>query len=164
MTGQPAARIGDKLSCTTPQATPAAVPHATAGVPLIAIGAATVQIGGNPAARMGDFSLCPSPVPVPNAVQRGAFPVPIESMPAARMTDIGTPPHVGQILPPCCPTVEIGLAGTTGNPYLGEKQCRSAKDGRNPPLAQLIRREMRSSRILPAKVTIIAELNLPGRS
>lgn len=130
MSGQPAARIGDKLSCTTPQATPAAAPHAPTGVPLAGVGANTVEIGGKPAARMGDFSLCPSPVPVPNAVIRGAFPVPIEKMPAARMTDPGTPPHVGQILPPCCPTVLIGLAGTAGNVYVGNKMCEAAKTGR----------------------------------
>ncbi len=130
MSGQPAARIGDMLACATPQATPAALPHAPAGVPLAAVGAPTVMIGGKPAARIGDFSLCPSPVPIPNAILSGAFPVPIQNMPAARMTDPGTPPHTGVILPPCCPTVLIGLSGTAGNVRLGTQMCQSAAGGR----------------------------------
>ena len=130
MSGQPAARIGDKLSCLTPQATPAAAPHAPAGMPLTATGAPTVQIGGKPAARMSDFSLCPTPVPVPNPIMRGAFPVPIMNMPAARMTDSGTAPHVGVILPPCCPTVLIGLSGTAGNVRVGTNMCQAAAQGR----------------------------------
>jgi len=39
--GQPAARVGDQLTCTGPPDT-------------IAAGSATVMIGGQPAARMGD--------------------------------------------------------------------------------------------------------------
>lgn len=132
MSGQPAARIGDMLACTTPQATPAAAPHAPSGSALTATGAPTVQIGGKPAARMGDFSLCPSPVPVPNPIMRGAFPVPIHSMPAARMTDQGTAPHLGMILPPCCPTVLIGLAGTTGNATKSLAECKNMSGGRSP--------------------------------
>jgi uncharacterized Zn-binding protein involved in type VI secretion len=131
LSGQPAARIGDMLMCTTPQTTPAALPHAPAGVPISAVGAATVLIGGEPAARMGDFSLCPTPAPVPNAIMRGAFPVPIMNMPAARMTDSGTAPHAGVIMPPCCPTVLIGLSGTTGNPRIGKLACEAAADGRS---------------------------------
>jgi len=133
MSGQPAARIGDMLACATPQATPAALPHAPMGVPITAFGAPTVLIGGKPSARMSDFSLCPSPVPVPNAILKGAFPVPIMNMPAARMSDQGTPPHTGVILPPCCPTVLIGLAGTTGNVNAGTKTCQNMAAGRSPP-------------------------------
>ncbi|MBK8916160.1 MAG: PAAR domain-containing protein [Phycisphaerales bacterium] len=130
MSGQPAARIGDMLACATPQATPAALPHAPAGMPISAVGAPTVFIGNQIAARMTDFSLCPSPVPVPNLISRGAFPVPIMNLPAARMTDMGTAPHTGVILPPCCPTVLIGLAGTAGNIMAGTAACNAAAAGR----------------------------------
>jgi len=130
MSGQPAARIGDMIACATPQATPAALPHAPTGSPIIGLGASTVLIGGNPAARMNDFSVCLSPAPVPNFVMKGAFPVPIMNMPAARMTDQGTPPHTGVILPPCCATVLIGLSGTTGNPHAGNLACQALANGR----------------------------------
>jgi len=132
MSGQPAARVGDKITCSTPQTTPAAAPHAPTGSPIIGVGALTVDIGGSGkrAARMGDFSLCPSPVPLPNMVISGAFPVPIEMMPAARMTDQGTAPHVGAIAAPCCPNVLIGLAGTTGNPFAGNAACQALSSGR----------------------------------
>ena len=132
MSGQPAARFGDKIACATPQATPAALPHAPTGSPIVGTCALAVEIGGKGkrAARMGDFSLCPSPVPVPNNIMRGAFPVPIEQMPAARMTDSGTAPHVGMIIPPCCPTVLIGLAGTTGNVVAGTAACQALSNGR----------------------------------
>lgn len=131
MPGQPAARIGDMLMCATPQATPAALPHAPAGMPISAVGAATVMIGNKPAARVTDFSLCPSPVPVPNPISSGAFPVPIMNLPAARMTDPGTAPHTGIIMPPCCPTVLIGLAGTAGNTLAGTIACQAAANGRS---------------------------------
>jgi hypothetical protein len=63
---------------------------------------------------------------------RGAFPVPIMNMPAARMSDSGT--HPGSvIMPPCCPTVLIGLSGVTGNPRLGNQACQNMAAGRNPP-------------------------------
>ncbi|PVV12335.1 MAG: hypothetical protein B6D77_05575 [gamma proteobacterium symbiont of Ctena orbiculata] len=135
MSGKPAARVGDMIFCSLPQVIPAVppVPHAPPpGLPIIPPGALTVLIGGKPAARMGDMSLCVTPVPVPNPIVRGAFPVPIMNMPAARMTDSGT--HPGSvIMPPCCPTVLIGLSGTTGNPRLGLEDCQAAAAGRNPP-------------------------------
>jgi hypothetical protein len=54
------------------------------------------------------------------------------NMPAARMSDSGT--HPGSIImPPCCPTVLIGLAGVTGNPRLGDQACQDMAAGRNPP-------------------------------
>ncbi|MES9941154.1 MAG: PAAR domain-containing protein [Candidatus Thiodiazotropha sp. 6PLUC2] len=135
MSGKPAARVGDTILCILPQILPAVPPppHAPPpGLPIIPPGAPTVLIGGQPAARMGDYSLCITPVPVPNPIVRGAFPVPIMNMPAARMSDSGT--HPGSIImPPCCPTVLIGLSGVTGNPRLGNQACQNMAAGRNPP-------------------------------
>jgi hypothetical protein len=91
-----------------------------------------VQIDNQPAARIGDFSQCAVPALAPNPILRGAFPVPIEHQPAARMTDQGT--HPGSVIaPPCCPTVLIGLAGTSGNPWAGLEECKKARTSRNPP-------------------------------
>jgi phosphoribosyl-AMP cyclohydrolase len=54
------------------------------------------------------------------------------NMPAARVSDSGT--HPGSvIMPPGCPSVLIGLSGTTGNPRLGLADCQAAAAGRNPP-------------------------------
>lgn len=134
MSGKPAARVGDTIVCSLPQILPATPPppHAPPpGLPIMPLGALTVLIGGKPAARIGDFSLCITPVPTPNPIMRGAFPVPIMNMPAARLSDSGT--HPGSvIMPPCCPTVLIGLSGTTGNPRLGNQACQSMAGGRNP--------------------------------
>lgn len=133
MSGQPAARVSDKIACAVPQATPAALPHAPPpGLPIIPAGCLTVLIGGLPAARIGDQSICVGPAPLPNPILRGAFPVPIGFSPAARMTDQATHPG-SMIMPPCCPTVTIGLAGTSGNPWAGDGQCQAAAAGRNPP-------------------------------
>jgi uncharacterized Zn-binding protein involved in type VI secretion len=132
MSGQPAARIGDTIACAVPQTTPAALPHAPPpGLPIVPPGAIKVVIGGQPAARMGDQSICVGPAPLPNPILKGAFPVPIVGMPAARLTDQGT--HPGSvIMPPCCPTVLIGLSGTTGNPRVGNQQCQNLAAGRSP--------------------------------
>ncbi|MET0108552.1 MAG: PAAR domain-containing protein [Candidatus Thiodiazotropha sp.] len=134
MSGKPAARVGDTILCSLPQVLPAVppIPHAPPpGLPIMPPGAITVLIGGKPAARMGDMSLCVTPVPAPNPIMRGAFPVPIMNMPAARMSDSGT--HPGSvIMPPCCPTVLIGLSGVTGNPRLGNQACQNMAAGRNP--------------------------------
>ncbi len=130
MSGQPAARIGDTIACAVPQTTPAALPHAPPpGLPIIPPGAIQVVIGGKPAARMGDQSICVGPAPLPNPILKGAFPVPISGMPAARLTDQGT--HPGSvIMPPCCPTVLIGLSGTAGNVRAGTQACQAAAAGR----------------------------------
>lgn len=98
-------------------------------------GGTTVIIGGQPAARMGDKSMCVAPAPTPNPILRGAFPVPICNSPAARMTDQGT--HPGSvIMPPCCPTVLIGLAGTAGNVLVGTAMCQAASNGRTSGTTQ----------------------------
>ncbi len=121
------------IACPVPQTTPAALPHAPPpGLPIAMVGCPTVMIGGKPAARIGDQSICVAPAPLPNPILRGAFPVPIGFSPAARMTDSGTHPG-SMITPPCCPTVTIGLAGTSGNPWAGNGQCVAAANGRNPP-------------------------------
>ena len=130
MSGQPAARVGDQMACPVPQATPAALPHAPPpGLPIMPPGEPTVIIGGQPAARMGDQIMCVAPAPTPNPIMKGAFPVPVGKKPAARLTDQGT--HPGSLITgPCCPTVLIGLAGTTGNPRLGTMACQAAAGGR----------------------------------
>jgi len=134
MSGQPAARLTDNITCLVPQVVPATPPppHAIApGLPITGIGAANVMIGGQPAARVSDFSICISPAPLPNPILRGAFPVPVLMMPAARLTDQAT--HPGSLITgPCCPTVLIGLAGTTGNPSAGADMCNTMGAGRNP--------------------------------
>jgi uncharacterized Zn-binding protein involved in type VI secretion len=135
MSGKPAARVGDAILCLLPQALPVIppLPHTPPpGLPIMAPGGATVLIGGKPAARISDFSVCLAPLPIPNPIIRGAFPVPIMNMPAARVTDSGTHPF-SVIMPPGCPTVWIGLSGTTGNPRLGNQACQSMAAGRNPP-------------------------------
>lgn len=133
MSGQPAARLTDMITCPVPQTTPAALPHAPPpGLPIMPPCAVTVLIGGQPAARVGDMSMCVAPAPLPNPILRGAFPVPVAMMPAARLTDQGT--HPGSLITgPCCPTVLIGLAGTTGNVNAGTKTCQNMAAGRNPP-------------------------------
>jgi uncharacterized Zn-binding protein involved in type VI secretion len=132
MPGKPAARVGDKIICLFPQATPAAAPHAPAGMPIIPPGAPTVLVGGAPAARVGDQSICPAPAPAPNPITLGAFPVLMGGSPATRVTDQAS--HPGSLIgPPCCPTVTIGLAGTSGNPWDADQACQVARNGRNPP-------------------------------
>lgn len=69
--------------------------------------------------------MCIAPAPTPNPILKGAFPVPISNFPAARLTDQGA--HPGSvIMPPCCPTVLIGLAGTAGNVRVGTAMCNAA--------------------------------------
>lgn len=129
MSGKPAARMGDKIMCPMPQTTPAAAPHAPAGLPIIPPCAPTVLIGGAPAARIGDKSICISPAPAPNAILQGAFPVSISGMPAARITDMATHPG-SMIIPPGCVTVLIGLAGIVGNLIVGSQMFLDAAKGR----------------------------------
>jgi uncharacterized Zn-binding protein involved in type VI secretion len=133
MSGKPAARIGDLIACNIPQSTPAALPHAPPpGLPIIPPGAPTVFIGGQPAARIGDKSMCVAPAPTPNPIVKGAFPVRVGGSPAARASDLAAHPG-SKISDPCCTTVEIGLAGTSGNRWAGEKACVDLAQGRNPP-------------------------------
>jgi len=54
MSGQPAARVGDRHTC--PMVDPGPKPHV--GGPILPPGAPTVLICGQPAARMGDMATC----------------------------------------------------------------------------------------------------------
>lgn len=117
MSGKPAARTGDPHVCPVP----GLPPHV--GGPVVAM-QMQVYAGGMPAARMGDLAICVGP---PDSIVKGAFPVPIVAKPAARQTDQTA--HGGSIVLGC-PTVEIGLAGTTGNPRTGTAMCLLAAQGR----------------------------------
>ena len=123
MSGQPAARVGDLHTCPMFDG-----PKPHAGGNISPPGAPAVLIGGSPAARVGDLAVCMSPAP--NPIAKGAFPVPIANMPAARMTDMTA--H-GGVITLGCPNVLIGLAGTTGNPYVGKIVCGNMAAGRQPP-------------------------------
>lgn len=101
MPGLPAARVTDMHTCPMCMGAP---------LPIIPPAALNVFIGGLIAARMTDLCTCVAPIPVPvDAIIFGSPTVLIGKLPAARMTD----PTVkgGMILPPCCPTVMIGMAG-----------------------------------------------------
>ena len=138
MPEQPAARIGDMIMCPLQTPTPGGpVPHAVPpGMPIQPPGCPTVMIGNQLAARIGDMSMCVTPAgPVPNPIKLGAFPVPIGGQPAARMTDQATHPG-SSISPPCCPTVLIGQAGTSGNPWAGLAACNAAAGGRTSGSSQ----------------------------
>lgn len=80
-----------------------------APLPITGIGAPTVLIGGLPAARLTDFCACVAPIPVPiDPIVLGSPVVLISGLPATFMgaaTGKG-----GVLLPPCCPTVLIGMA------------------------------------------------------
>lgn len=130
MSGKPAARVGDQITCPVPQTTPAALPHAAPpGLPIIPPGEPTVLIEGRFAARLGDKSICIGPAPTPDPIDTGVFPVPIGGSPAARVSDNGS--HPGSvIMPPGATTVLIGLAGTAGNVRVGTQMCQAAANGR----------------------------------
>lgn len=130
MPEQPAARLGDMISCPMQTPTPGGpVPHV--GGPIMPPCCPQVFISNQPAARIGDQCQCVGPgPPIPNPIMRGAFPVPIGQQPAARMTDSCT--HPGSQIAAGAPDVMIGSAGTSGNPWAGRDQCQSAAAGRNP--------------------------------
>lgn len=117
---EPAARVGDDHTC--PIVDPGPKPHV--GGPILPPGCSTVLIGGRPAARMQDMAVCAGPL---DSIARGAFPATIGNMPAARKGDSTV--HGGMITQGC-PTVLIGLAGTTGNPIEGAEDCVDAANGR----------------------------------
>jgi len=102
--GFPAARVMDMHTCPMCLGAP---------FPVLPPAAVTVLIGKMPAARMGDLCACliqaVVPIPSVDAIIFGSPTVLIMGQPAARMLD----PTVkgGVILPPCCPTVLIGLVG-----------------------------------------------------
>jgi uncharacterized Zn-binding protein involved in type VI secretion len=124
----PAARLGDMVLQSSPHChapihppalVPTPVPHPA--LPLnIVKGAATVMIGGMPAARVTDLTrpcTLPACVPAgPGMIAKGSVTVLVESLPAGRAGDMTNHPTcvapipgpVGNVLPPCCPTVMIG--------------------------------------------------------
>lgn len=95
-----AARLTDMHTCPLCMGAPA---------PIVGIGAFTCLIGGLPAARATDFCVCVPPI-VPDPIAMGSMTVLISGLPAARMGD--PTGKGGVILPPCCPTVMIGMAGS----------------------------------------------------
>lgn len=95
-----AARLTDMHTCPLCMGAPA---------PIIGVGAVNVLIGGLPAARVSDMCVCIPPW-VPDVIAMGSFTVLIGGMPAARAGDMTA--KGGVILPPCCPTVLIGMAGS----------------------------------------------------
>lgn len=124
----PAARISDKVLQTSPHChapihppapTPTPVPHPPTPL-MIVSGAPTVLIGNLPAARVTDVTLpCMMVACVPGGpgiITMGSTKVLICGMPAARAGDQTThsvcvapiPAPMGNIIPPCCPTVLIG--------------------------------------------------------
>ena len=94
----PAARLTDMHTC--PMVT-GVVPHV--GGPIIPPCCPTVLIGFLPAARVGDLATCVGP---PDVIALGSMSVLIGGQPAARLGDMTA--HGGVIIPPCCPTVNIG--------------------------------------------------------
>jgi uncharacterized Zn-binding protein involved in type VI secretion len=125
----PAARVGDQVLQAAPHchapihpAAPVPTPAPHPGLPLAIIppGAPTVLIGNQPAARMTDQTapcMLPGCVPAgPGMIAKGSATVLISNMPAARAGDLTShlscvapiPGPTGNIMPPCCPTVEIG--------------------------------------------------------
>jgi uncharacterized Zn-binding protein involved in type VI secretion len=132
--GQPAARIGDKVIQTGPHChapmhpaapVPTPLPHPPMPIPLLT-GSPNVVIGGMPAARLTDQTqpcLIPGCIPGgPGIVGKGSAGVKINGLPAARAGDLTQhaacvgpiPGPVGNVMPPCCPTVLIGEAGGGG--------------------------------------------------
>ena len=102
--GMPAARLTDMHTCPICMGAP---------MPIVSVGAPTVLIGMLPAARMTDMCVCIPPI-VPDMIAFGSPTVLILGLPAARLAD----PTVkgGVVLPPCCPTVLIGLVGVPSPP------------------------------------------------
>jgi uncharacterized Zn-binding protein involved in type VI secretion len=124
----PAARITDQVLQDAPHChapihpaetvTPSA--HPPMPLPIMPPGGVTVMIGGLAAARVSDQTqpcALPSCVPGgPGIIGKGSATVMILGLPAARAGDMTNHPAcvapipgpTGKILPPCCPTVQIG--------------------------------------------------------
>jgi uncharacterized Zn-binding protein involved in type VI secretion len=92
----PAARIGDLHVCPMSDG-----PKPHVGGP-VAMGCATVFVGGMPAVRVNDLTTCAGP---PDAVAMGSLTVMIGGMPAAR---IGDNTMHGGVVTVGCPQVIIG--------------------------------------------------------
>ncbi|WP_199178549.1 PAAR domain-containing protein [Acidimangrovimonas sediminis] len=106
MPGLPAARLTDMHTC--PMCMGATLPILPACQP-------NVLVGKLPAARMGDLCACVGPPPAAvDAIIFGSPTVLIGGRPAARLGDPTA--KGGAIMPPCLPTVLIGMAGAMGPP------------------------------------------------
>lgn len=125
----PAARVSDLMLQDAPHChapihppapVPTPVPHPPMPLAIIPPCAVTVMIGGPPAARVTDQSVPCMLVPCvpggPGMIAKGSGTVLICNLPAARAGDMTAhascvapiPSPTGKILPPCCPTVQIG--------------------------------------------------------
>lgn len=100
MPGFPAARMTDMHTCPICMGAP---------MPVLPPCCPTVLIGGLPAARQTDLCVCVGPPPAAvDMIAVGSPVVLIGGLPAAFM---GAPTAKGgALLPPCCPTVLIGVA------------------------------------------------------
>ena len=126
--GQAAAAMGDMVKQDAPHChapihpaapVPTPVPHPTLPLAIIK-GEVTVLIGKKPAARATDMTvpcMLPGCIPAgPGVITKGSATVLVGKLPAARVNDMTAhptcvapiPSPVGNILPPCCPTVLIG--------------------------------------------------------
>ena len=126
--GQPAARMTDMMKQDAPHChapihpaapVPTPVPHPALPLTIIK-GQPTVLIGNMAAARATDTSVpCTLPSCVPNGpgmIAKASATVLIGSLPAARINDMTAhagcvapiPSPVGKVMPPGCPTVQIG--------------------------------------------------------
>lgn len=166
MPGMPAARITDMHTCAICMGAP---------MPIIPPGAPTVLIGGLPAARMTDQCACANPTGL-DPIIFGSPTVLIMSLPAARMTD---PTMLGGvILPPCCPTVLIGMAGMSppGAPGMGNVWEETLPDGTvvthvgpnitiagSKEFREAVLRDLQKLQGTPTGADLLAKLNEPGR-
>lgn len=166
MPGLPAARVTDMHTCAICMGAP---------MPIMPPGAPTVLIGGLPAARMSDLCTCANPTGL-DAIIFGSPTVLIMNLPAARMTD---PTALGGvILPPCCPTVLIGMVGVSppGAPGIGNVWEETLPDGTvvthvgpnitikgTPEFRAAVLRDLQKLQATPTGADLIATLNGPGR-
>ncbi|MEM6663088.1 MAG: PAAR domain-containing protein [Pseudomonadota bacterium] len=125
----PAARMLDNVLQTAPHChapihppapTPTPVPHPAIPLPILTPCAPTVLIGKMPAARVTDTTKICTLIPCvpagPGIIVKGSTTVLVQKMPAARAGDMTShptcvapiPSPTGNIIPPCCVTVQIG--------------------------------------------------------
>lgn len=127
--GKPAARLSDMVLQTAPHChapihppapVPTPVPHPALPLNIMPPCAPTTLISGLPAARVTDMTRICTLIPCvpagPGIITMGSATTLIGGLPAARLGDMTShptcvapiPSPVGNIIPPCCPTVLIG--------------------------------------------------------
>jgi uncharacterized Zn-binding protein involved in type VI secretion len=166
MPGLPAARMMDMHTCPICMGAP---------MPITSPCAPTVLIGKMPAARLTDMCACANPTGL-DAIVFGSPTVLICGLPAARMTDFTV--LGGTILPPCCPTVLIGMVGVAvpGMPGMGNVWNETLPDGtvvthvgENITIAgsqsfrEATLRDLQKLAATPTGADLINTLNGPGR-